>query len=115
MQDLNAEPVLPFADAAFDAAAICVSVQYLQRPVEVFREIARVLRPGAVFIVTFSNRCFPTKAVLIWQALGGPDQQRLVATYMQTAGFENLSAHSSIAPHGDPLWGVIGYAPKSAK
>ena len=64
--------MLPFADKVFDAAAICVSVQYLQRPVEVFTELARTLRPGAPLVVSFSNRCFPTKAVLIWQALDGP-------------------------------------------
>jgi SAM-dependent methyltransferase len=63
VQDLNENPVLPLETATFDAACLCVSVQYLQRPVEVFREVARVLRPGSPFVVTFSNRCFPTKAV----------------------------------------------------
>ena len=69
VQDLNVEPVLPLDDGAFDAACLCVSVQYLQRPVEVFREVRRVLRPGAPFVVSFSNRCFPTKAVAIWQVV----------------------------------------------
>ena len=111
VHDLNASPALPFADAAFDAAAICVSVQYLQRPVEVFTDIRRVLRPDAPFIVTFSNRCFPTKAVAIWQELNGADQQRLVGAYMRAAGFANLTAKAAIPPYGDPLWAVIGHAP----
>ena len=46
VQDLNADPALPLAVSSVDAACICVSVQYLQQPVAVFREVARVLRPG---------------------------------------------------------------------
>jgi len=83
-------------------------VQYLQRPVEVFREVARVLRRGAPFVVSFSNRCFPTKAVAIWQALPPPDQQRLVSAYMQAAGFVSITAQASTPRNGDPLWSVIG-------
>jgi hypothetical protein len=108
VQDLNADPTLAFADAEFDAACLCVSVQYLQRPVEVFRQVRRVLRPGAPFIVSFSNRCFPTKAVAIWQALAGPDQQRLVSAYMHEAGFADVTQQASTPPRGDPLWVVTG-------
>ncbi len=108
VQDLNVEPTLPLSDGWFDGACLCVSVQYLQRPVEVFREVARVLRPGAPFVVSFSNRCFPTKAVAIWQALAGPDQQRLVGAYMQAAGFTDVTQSASTPRQGDPLWTVIG-------
>ena len=108
VRDLNAAPALPYPDAAFDAALLCVSVQYLQHPVAVFREVRRVLRPQAPFVVSFSNRCFPTKAVAIWQALGGPDQQRLVAAYFEAAGFVALSATAAVPARGDPLWSVTG-------
>ncbi|MSP00591.1 MAG: methyltransferase domain-containing protein [Acetobacteraceae bacterium] len=108
VRDLNVEPALPLDDGAFDGACLCVSVQYLQRPVDVFRNVARVLRPGAPFVVSFSNRCFPTKAVEIWQSFSGPDQQRLVAAYMRAAGFTNIAAHASTPPRGDPLWVVVG-------
>ncbi len=111
VQDLNAEPVLPLPDRSFDAATICVSVQYLQRPVEVFREILRTLRPGAPLVVSFSNRCFPTKAVAIWQSLDGPDQQRYVAAAMQRAGFEAIALQQHLPRYGDPLRAVIGHAP----
>ncbi|MDP2702709.1 MAG: methyltransferase domain-containing protein, partial [Candidatus Rokubacteria bacterium] len=67
VHDLNRDPGLPFADAAFDAVVCAVSVQYLTRPLEVFREVRRVLRPGAPLIVSFSNRCFPDKAVALWR------------------------------------------------
>ncbi len=75
VQDLNADPALPLRPGRFDGACLCVSVQYLQQPVAVFRDMLRVLRPGAPLVVSFSNRCFPTKAVAIWQALSGPQQQ----------------------------------------
>src|SRR4028119_2383973 len=55
VQNLNRNPQLPFADAEFDGAAICVSVQYLTEPVAVFREVGRTLQPGAPLVVTFSN------------------------------------------------------------
>ncbi len=108
VQDLNADPMLPFGAGTFDGAGLCVSVQYLQRPVEVFCEVRRVLRLGAPFIVSFSNRCFPTKAVAIWQALKSTDQQRLVSAYMSAAGFKEISTREFVPLRGDPLFVVIG-------
>ncbi len=113
IQDLNADAILPLETAAFDGACLCVSVQYLQQPVAVFREVKRVLRPGAPFVVTFSNRCFPTKAVAIWQALDGPEQQQLVALYMTHAGFAQIDTGEMLPDDGDPLWAVIGHAPEA--
>ena len=109
VQDLNADPALPLPPASVDAACICVSIQYLQRPAEVLASLAGVLRPGAPVVITFSNRCFPTKAVAIWQALEGPDQCRLVELYLRRAGFPTVE--SRILRDGrrsDPLWAVIG-------
>jgi SAM-dependent methyltransferase len=103
--DLNLDPVLPFADEAFDGAVVCVSVQYLTRPVDVFRDVGRTLRPGAPFIVAYSNRCFPTKAVRIWQALDDADKGRLVATYLTDAGtFEDINIYDFSSRH--TLYGV---------
>ncbi len=112
VQDLNQDPALPLAGASVDAALICVSIQYLQQPVAVLREVARVLKPGGVAAITFSNRCFPTKAVAIWQALAGPDQCRLVALYLGRSGFERVEARPLVdGRRSDPLWAVWGYAP----
>jgi SAM-dependent methyltransferase len=86
VQDLNANPTLPLEAGRFDGVTICVSVQYLTRPVEVFREIGRILKPGKPLIVTYSNRCFPTKAVYIWQRLSDADHGKLVALYAEQAG-----------------------------
>jgi hypothetical protein len=112
LQDLNTNPVLPLADASIDAAAICVSVQYLQHPVAVFREVRRALKPGGVFVITFSNRCFPTKAVAIWLHLPMGQHLRLVSLYLDRAGFASVEPRGVIPPGlpEDPLWAVIGRA-----
>ncbi|MGZ6995151.1 MAG: class I SAM-dependent methyltransferase, partial [Acidimicrobiia bacterium] len=73
VHDPNAVPRLPFADDSFDAAVCCVSVDYLVHPIEVFTDLARVVRPGGPFVCTFSNRCFPTKAIRGW--LHSTDEQ----------------------------------------
>lgn len=110
VQDLNADSVLPFADGAFDACGICVSIQYLTHPIEVLAEVARVCAPGAPLVTTFSNRCFPTKAVAVWQMLGDEEHQRLVSHYLEAAGnWTNLETRSFVPPRGqgDPLFAVI--------
>lgn len=107
VHDVNAEPRLPFGDAEFDAAVITVSVQYLTRPVEVFRDVARVLRPDAPFIITYSNRMFPTKAVRIWRALHDRERAVLIRAYFREAGcFGEVAAEDRSIPGGDPLYGV---------
>jgi hypothetical protein len=108
--NLNADPVLPLASASIDAAAICVSIQYLQEPVAVLREVARVLKPGAPVAITFSNRCFPTKAVALWLALSDDQHARLVAFYLQRAGFAavEMQPPDRIVRGQDPLYAVIG-------
>jgi SAM-dependent methyltransferase len=86
VHDLNANPALPFPDARFDAAFVTVSIQYLTRPVEVFREVCRVLRPGTAFHVIYSNRMFPTKAVAVWQYADMEQRARLILSYFHNAG-----------------------------
>ena len=112
VQDLNQTPELPLPDGSADAVCQCVGVQYLQRPAEVYAGLRRVLRPNAPIIVTFSNRCFPTKAVAIWQALTPADQQRLVGLYLTRAGFVDVQAQTLRPGRGsDPLWAVCGRVP----
>jgi len=107
VQDLNQAPTLPYGDQEFDGAGICVSVQYLTQPVAVFQELARVLRPGAPLVVTFSNRCFPDKAVYAWQALDDAGHAGLVKHYFEAAGFEAAEVYAQRPKHGDPLYGVV--------
>lgn len=108
VQSLNKNPKLPYGDAEFDAAGICVSVQYLTQPVAVFAELARVLRPGAPLVVTFSNRCFPDKAVYAWQALDDTGHVGLVRHYFEAAGFGPTEVYAHRPTYGDPLFGVVG-------
>lgn len=111
VQDLNADPLLPLDDGAFDAALCCVGVQYLQRPFEVFAEVRRVLVPGAPIVVSYANRCFPTKAVAIWRSLDMRGQASLIALYLERAGFDGIEAQIvSDGSRGDPLMAVTGYA-----
>lgn len=86
VHNLNAEPVLPFSDGEFDGAGICVSIQYLIQPVLLLREVGRVLRPGAPLIISFSNRCFPDKAVFLWQMLDDAGHAQLIQEYLLSAG-----------------------------
>lgn len=86
VQDLNANPRLPFADAEFDTVICTVSVEYLTRPLEVFREIARVLRPGGRLVVTFSNRWFPPKVIRIWEGIHEFERPGLISEYFLESG-----------------------------
>ena len=109
VQDLNRNPLLPLKSDSCDAALCCVGVQYLQHPVEVFAEVLRVLRPGAPFLVSFSNRCFPTKAVAIWRSLDARGQTALVRLYFERAGFHDISAKAlQDGSESDPLMAITG-------
>ena len=108
VHDVNHDPRLPFGDAEFDGAMCAVSVQYLTHPLRVFREVARVLRPGAPFVVSFSNRCFPTKAVAAWLYANDEQHVELVRSYLEAAGgFVDLKDEDrSPGGYGDPLYAV---------
>jgi len=93
--DLNAQPKLPFDDTSFDACLNVVSVDYLAQPQPVFQEMHRVLRPGGQAIMSFSNRCFPTKAVKVWLDANDEQRQKIVATYFYCSvpgGWEDVAA-----------------------
>jgi SAM-dependent methyltransferase len=113
IHNLNREPRMPLGDGEFDGAVVSVSIQYMTRPVEIFTDVARVLRPGAPLIVTFSNRMFPTKAVAIWHHLSEWDRVQLVGRYFMDAGlFENMGVIDRSGPsdpQSDPIWAVVGY------
>ena len=109
VHDLNREPRLPFENEHFDAAVCCVSVDYLIRPVEVFADVARILRPDAPFVITFSNRCFPTKAIRGWLASSDEQHCEIVRRYFSLAGGFGDVAIERRTPRdhrGDPLFAV---------
>jgi hypothetical protein len=109
VQDLNKEPVLPLADASLDAAMICVGIQYLQQPVAVLKDVARVLKPGAPVVISYSNRCFPTKAVAVWLTVGPQTHARLIDLYLRAAGFAEVQTHRLMdGRNSDPMTAVVG-------
>ncbi len=110
VQNLNANPTLPFADGEFDAALCTVSVQYMTRPVEIFRAVNRVLKPGAPFILSFSNRCFSTKAVGAWLAMTDAQHVQFVESYFAAAGNWSEAQSKAYTPkRADPLYAVWAY------
>ena len=101
--------VVYVADACFDAAVCCVSVDYLTQPVAVFTDVARVVRPGAPFVCTFSNRCFPTRAIRGWLAATDEHRCEIVASYFRAAdGWDEpvISRRTAAGRMGDPLFTV---------
>jgi len=86
VHDLNQDPELPFADASFDAILCTVSVEYLIHPFEVFEAAARTLRPGGIFVLSFSNRWFEPKVIHVWSELHEFERMGLVSQYFSHSG-----------------------------
>jgi SAM-dependent methyltransferase len=107
VHDLNQSPRVPFDDRTFDAVVCAVSVQYLVQPLEVFTDVKRVLRAGGPVVVSFSNRCFPTKAVAMWLAGGSNAHRMIVRQYLERSGFVDVVDEQVDSPD-DPLYVVRG-------
>ncbi|KAL4530074.1 hypothetical protein Ndes2526A_g04808 [Nannochloris sp. 'desiccata'] len=118
VKDLNEDPVLPYPDSTFDVVTNAVSVDYLTKPMEVFKEMHRVLKPGGLAVMSFSNRCFPTKAVSIWTSTGDLDHVWIVGSYFHYAGgfdapaAKEITKKGLLGQKGDPMYVV--YARKQA-
>ena len=122
VHDLNLQPRLPYEDNRFDVVVCTVSVEYLIKPVEVFAEVNRVLKPGGRFILTFSNRWFPPKVVRVWEGVHEFERMGLVLEYFHRAGgFTNLETwsirglprplddkYAGQLAHADPIYAVWG-------
>ncbi len=121
IQNLNQNPKLPLPDEDFDAVLNCVSVQYLQYPDAIFSEIHRILKPGGVAIISFSNRMFFQKAIAAWREGTETSRVELVKSYFQSIpGFSppEVIAHQSAVPSflqmlgvggGDPFYAVVAH------
>ncbi|MPQ98782.1 methyltransferase domain-containing protein [Modestobacter sp. I12A-02628] len=112
VQDLNTDTRIPLPDDDVDGVVCCVSIDYLVHPIEVLGEVARVLRPGGTVAITFSNRCFPTKAVHGWLATDDQQHGTVVAELLRrTGGFsEPLIELRTMPGEGDPLYAVTATA-----
>jgi SAM-dependent methyltransferase/FKBP-type peptidyl-prolyl cis-trans isomerase 2 len=114
IQDLNQDPVLPFESASFDAVVCTVSIEYLTSPLAVFKEVARVLRPEGYFIITFSNRWFPAKAINVWKELHEFERMGMVLEYfLRSDEFTSLQTYSFRGlprPHDDKYFPDLIYS-----
>jgi SAM-dependent methyltransferase/FKBP-type peptidyl-prolyl cis-trans isomerase 2 len=114
VQDLNLNSKLPFESNIFDAAICSLSVEYLIDPLAVFVEVGRILQPDGYFVLTFSNRWFPTKAISIWKELHEFERMGLVLEFFIRSGeFENLQTYSLRGlprPHDDKYFPDIWYS-----
>jgi SAM-dependent methyltransferase len=119
VQNLNENPKLPLENASFDAVLNTVSVQYLQQPEVVFGEIYRILKPGGIAIVSFSNRMFYQKAIAAWRDGSETRRVNLVKSYFGAGpgfGSPEVIARAPSVPAilqmlglsgGDPFYAVI--------
>jgi SAM-dependent methyltransferase/FKBP-type peptidyl-prolyl cis-trans isomerase 2 len=123
VHDLNADPKLPFEAARFDAVICTVSIEYLTRPLAVFQEVARILKPGGIFVVTYSNRWFPNKTIRLWTELLEFERTGLIMEYFldsaRFGGLETIAVRGYPRPVddkyfpemrlSDPVYAVWGY------
>jgi len=123
IQDLNENHQLPFKDGTFDACICSLSIEYLTDPIAVFRDVQRVLKPKAPFIVTFSDRWFDTKAIQLWMELHSFERMGLVTRFFRDTGcFSELNTESVQGfprpqgdkliherPESDPIFAVWGF------
>lgn len=122
VHDLNESPTLPFDNSLYNTVICSLSVEYLVRPLAVFEEVARVLKPGGYFVVTFSNRWFEPKSIRLWTQLHEFERMGLVLEYFRHKNlFEDLNTYSIRGlerphndkyarqfPFSDPIYAVWG-------
>lgn len=109
VKDLNSDPTFPFENASFDKVTCVVSIDYLNKPLQVAKEIGRVLRPGGEAIVSMSNRCFPTKAFQIWLRTNDIEHIFIVGSFFHFSGMFEPPSSEDRSPNpgrSDPLYMV---------
>jgi len=107
VKDLNDDPTFPYENESFDVVTCVVSVDYLNRPREIFQEIGRVLRPGGVCMLSMSNRCFPTKAFRIWLQTNDAEHVFIAGSFFHYSGLFDAPKCDDVSPNpgrSDPLF-----------
>mmetsp|Transcript_31924 Transcript_31924/g.42149 ORF Transcript_31924/g.42149 Transcript_31924/m.42149 type:complete len:269 (-) Transcript_31924:334-1140(-) len=107
VKDLNVDPSFPYEDNSFDIVTCVVSIDYLNKPLKVMREVNRVLRPGGKAIMSMSNRCFPTKVINIWLQTNDLEHLFIVGSYFHYSGGFEAPEAIDISPNpgrSDPMY-----------
>lgn len=121
--DLNEMPAIPYEDETFDAVICTASVEYLVQPLAIFKDIQRVLKPGGICIISFSNRWFPSKAIALWSEMHEFERMGLVMEYFRKSGWQGQvdtfssrgldrpedDPHYAQTQHSDPVYAVWSY------
>ncbi len=95
IQDINKQPQLPFEDQQFDAVTCAFGIEYMIHPIEIFKEVARILKPGGNFLISFSDRFYEKKVIHLWDDLHTFERMGLVLEYFRQSGeFEQLHSES---------------------
>ncbi len=122
VKDINLEPLLPFESESFDAVVCDLSIEYVIHPLELMKEVKRVLKPGGQAFFSFSNRYFPPKVIRLWIDLHEFERMGYVLELFKLcAGFKNLRTYSlrgyprptddrwfGVSFQSDPLYVVWG-------
>lgn len=116
VHNLNEKPAMPFYETgAFDVVTCSLSADYLTSPREVFEEIFRVLKPGGLACMAFTNRCFPNKVVPKWLApFEDAAHIRHIGSYFHFTGPWADLAVADVTPPGfgtDPMYVVQARKP----
>jgi len=117
VQDLNKNKYvqLPYENNSFDVVMCQLSIDYLIHPLEVMKEVSRVLKPGGKVAILISNRLFLTKAVGLWTGSDDIEHVYTVGSYLHYCGggftdikAEDLSTRKKNGKErmivGDPLY-----------
>jgi SAM-dependent methyltransferase len=87
------------------------SVEYHTHPAAVLAEAARLLVPGGVCAVAFSNRWFPPKAIRLWGELHPFERLGFVLELFRSTrdfrGIETFSSQGWPRPEDDKYYGQI--------
>jgi len=112
IKDLNVDPTFPYEDSSFDKVTCVVSVDYLNKPKEIFEEIGRVLKPGGMAMIAISNRCFPTKAWNLWLRTNDMEHVFIVGSFFHfTSGVFEEPVCKDVSPNpgaSDPMFIIKG-------
>mmetsp|Transcript_2261 Transcript_2261/g.6047 ORF Transcript_2261/g.6047 Transcript_2261/m.6047 type:complete len:377 (-) Transcript_2261:102-1232(-) len=95
VQDLNENPQLAkYENGSFDVVLCQLSIDYLTKPLQVLKEVGRILKVGGQVHIIFSNRLFLTKAVGLWTGGDDIDHAYYVGSYLHfcDGGFEDIRA-----------------------
>jgi SAM-dependent methyltransferase len=119
VHDVNANPRLPLPDHNFDAVTLVSGMAYVQQPVELLEDVARILRPGGLLAIVFGIVSFFDQTDAAWYSLDEDRRVDLVKAYLlKTGKYQQPRAdwfkfpyqeYGERRAHEEPLWMVWAF------